>query len=242
MKILGKSFFEKGNDTKALVMGVISLACETKTELSIIILGKTDKNRSMFIGLSPTEKSVFYIDIFGSKAEQSSLEPGKTKFSNNFEISTIQYSFTSTFLAIEKFEGFDSLKIQAPPKIFSEQRREFYRVDPRLSEPVVITLEDKSTFTALNISGGGLCFRNDKPIPLGTGMKVKIKLPTVDEQIESELEVVRIDMDPITGRSKYMAAGRYKIRCRYNGMLNREIQIIQRYIITYQRENLKLQR
>lgn len=73
----------------------------------------------------------------------------------------IPYQFTSRFIAKETYNDFPAIKIHLPGTIKRDQKRNFHRIEPSVSDPIYIrfTLENRTyEEKAANISGGGIGF------------------------------------------------------------------------------------
>lgn len=220
--------------------GAIALACVRKRELRVTIEGSKERYRSFFVGMNNKSKKELYIDALVRHSRHEFLIPNKTRITIFFEMNGIQYSFSTKFLGLEIFCGFDSLKIKMPKKIKEGQRRKAYRIEPSLDYPAYIHLKDGDLVKALDISGAGASFRMKSPLEPGTVIQVNVKLPDREIFLKADFEVIETLQDSKRSRAKKVTAGEYKIRGRFKGLANASKQLIHYYVASRQRELIHL--
>ncbi len=73
----------------------------------------------------------------------------------------IPYQFTSSFISKETYNNFPAIKIHLPHAIKRDQKRNYHRIEPSVSDPVFVQFTlDNACYKnkAANISGGGVGF------------------------------------------------------------------------------------
>jgi len=220
--------------------GAIALACVNKRELRITVEGSEERYRSSFVGMNDKNKKELYIDALTRNSKHDFLAPNKTRITIFFEMNGVQYHFTTKFLGLEVFGGFDSLKIRMPKTIKQGQRRKAYRIEPSLNDPAYIHLKNGDMVKALDISGAGASFRMKEPLEPGVVIPVSLKLPDRQIFLKANFEVIVTQRDSTRLRAKKVTVGEYKIRGRFRGLANASKQLIHYYVASRQRELIHL--
>jgi len=76
-------------------------------------------------------------------------------------------------------------------KPFSDERREYTRLDASLPGRFSVLEKDSHALTTLNVSEGGVLFHSHEPLPAGAFVKVQLALPPSGEPIECAVRVLR---------------------------------------------------
>jgi diguanylate cyclase (GGDEF)-like protein len=79
---------------------------------------------------------------------------------------------------------------------FSDQRREFTRVDAALMGRFSALADHTHPLTTLNVSEGGILFLSRHPLPAGTMVQVQLGLPPAGQPIECGVRVIRVVEEP----------------------------------------------
>lgn len=102
------------------------------------------------------------------------------------EIEKIPYTFDSTYIQSEIFNGYPALRISIPNTVTRDQKRKYHRVEPSVNEPVYVKFvinDNEVREKVANISGGGIAFyTNLGKSVLWPGRKIEpvsITLPTL---------------------------------------------------------------
>jgi len=220
--------------------GAIALACVNKSQLRITIGDGEEKYRSFFVGMNDKNKKELYIDALTRNSKHDFLAPNRTWVTIFFEMNGVQYNFTTKFLGLVVFGGFDSLKIRMPKTIKQEQRRKAFRIEPSLDHPAYIHIKNGDLVKALDISGAGASFRMKRPLEPGTVIPVGLKLPDRDNFLKADFEVIATQRDSTRLRAKKVTVGEYKIRGRFRGLASASRQFIHYYVVNRQRELIHL--
>jgi hypothetical protein len=77
-------------------------------------------------------------------------------------------------------------------KPFSDERREYARLDAALPGSFTVLEKEEHAFTTLNLSEGGILFRCPEPLPTGAFVKVQVALPPGGEPVECAVRVLRV--------------------------------------------------
>jgi hypothetical protein len=77
-------------------------------------------------------------------------------------------------------------------KPFSDERREFTRLDVALIGRFNLVESQSHTLTTLNVSEGGLLFLSEQPMTAGALMRVQLAVPPGEEPVECVVRVVRV--------------------------------------------------
>ncbi len=211
--------------------GVISVAAEKRREALVSFPHSGARYRSLILGMAD-DADQFYIDALYPGQINARMVPGETILSFDMDVNNIGYSFNSMFHGLEKYDGFDSLRFDIPRSMKEKQRRDNYRVEPDPENPAFVHLRDIETSVALNISGGGVCFKLGRPIEPGSEISIGLRLPNYDDIIPTGLKVTHssqnLNLHPKT--NAFIISGRFMdITARY-------AQVIYYYIASRQRE------
>jgi len=77
-------------------------------------------------------------------------------------------------------------------KPFSDERREFRRLDVALMGRFNLVEAQSHTLTTLNVSEGGLLFLSEQPMTAGAFVRVQLAVPPGEEPLECVVRVVRV--------------------------------------------------
>jgi diguanylate cyclase (GGDEF)-like protein len=77
-------------------------------------------------------------------------------------------------------------------KPFSDERREYTRLDAFLRGRFSVLEKGSHAMTTLNLSEGGILFHSPEPLPAGAFVKVQLALPPADEPVECAVRVLRV--------------------------------------------------
>ncbi len=79
---------------------------------------------------------------------------------------------------------------------FSDQRREFTRIDAALMGRFSALADQTHPLTTLNLSEGGMLFLSRHPLPAGSMVQVQLGLPPAGQPIECGVRVIRVVEEP----------------------------------------------
>jgi diguanylate cyclase (GGDEF)-like protein len=77
-------------------------------------------------------------------------------------------------------------------KPFSDERREYTRLDATLAGHFSVLEKDSHALTTLNLSEGGVLFHCRRSLPAGAFVKVQLALPPSGEPVECAVRVLRV--------------------------------------------------
>jgi diguanylate cyclase (GGDEF)-like protein len=77
-------------------------------------------------------------------------------------------------------------------KPFSDERREYARLDATVAGHFSGLEKDTHALTTLNVSDGGVLFHCQEPLPTGAFVKVELALPPSGEPVECAVRVLRV--------------------------------------------------
>lgn len=241
--MLGLSIFKKKTDRQDLgetgalsARGVIALACEHRVAASVKI-GEEESFGTTFVGFD-TDGRYFYTDLLLPRHGEDLMLAGESVAEIVFMHNGVRYSFDSLFEGVDFWEGFDSLKFAMPKSVTAVQRRNDFRVEPRIGEPVLMILlhEGVEVTRAINISAGGARFRTLKPMEPGTEAQVYIKLPGERETMLISARILDSARVERPASRKNTMVKRYEIRSEFSGAPSSILQAIRRYVVNRQRE------
>jgi len=228
----------------SLVFGVLSLACEQKASVSLSVDGARFEYHSMFIDVD--RDGLLYIDtIFSRNTKPKRLVPGQSVVKAYFDLNFIRQSFETLFLGMVDYQGYETMKLKMPSNIHVEQRREYFRVEPTMNDPVHMYFEDdissergksKNKSSVLDISAGGASFFTRRSVEAAIVMPISIELPGSEDFIETNYEI--IGADELKSRKRFATGEtiKYKVRGRFVEISEKYIQMISRYVTKRQRE------
>ena len=219
---------------------ILALACKRIEELVINIEGSKIGHRSSFVGMPDKTGAFFYIDALPQGADRRHLTPDKSLLSGKFDMHDVRYKFKAIYAGLVKYGGFNSLRLKVPDKISVLQRREHFRVEPKISNPIKIYLPDGEETTAIDVSTGGASFWCKRPYPEGAIVNMRIDLPGETEILKLDLNVIASDKvkDSYTARKRSIAP--YKVRGKFQNPLPKDIQTIQHFGHARQREVIRI--
>ena len=249
----GKHSADKDSGVAPSIVRLITSACDATEPLSVSIKDSQHSYRSMFLGMDSGDG--FFIDALGTKAGDNRFVPGESIVTIIFQIHNVLYQFESLFTSMDTYQKYPALRLKLPTEIKEEQRREFFRVEPTVNDPVVISDMQKideppdaivspelETAHAINISLGGLAFRSSRPMDSETEVRMDLRFPMEDDLLEIDFKVIRSDQQSTTNAFKYAKAKPYIICGRFINSDTAKLKMIQKYILERQRQLLKLSR
>ena len=249
--MLGLSIFKRNADKSAaeikaseegryFVDGIIALACEHKQSVEIMTEdGETYK--TIFVGFD-TESPWFYTDLLMPRYAEDLLTRGESAATFSFLLNGVMCKFDTVFDGVDEWGGFDSLRFHMPSHIKHYQRRDEFRVEPRISEPVMVAVanQDVEAAAVANISVSGVFFNTKNPLDAGFITPVFLKFPDDTPMLRLNLEVIEAHKTRRPPRHKRAGERVFEIRARFVGITNSAAQLIRRYVTRRQRELLQL--
>lgn len=213
---------------------LISMMINAGSEVFITsILEVDDVNNSVIVDCAP-----------GQLSNQRIVEAPRVSFEGLLDKISIQFSSSSLQRTV--FEERPALKFAVPVSLIRLQRREYYRINTPLSNPIRILVPatvgehlETLKLSLVDISCGGIAMLDDKRVldsTIGTQYDhCKLDLPAIG-LIEVSLQV-RNSQDLILMNGKTNR----RLGCQFINISNAILASIQRYIMKLERErNAKL--
>ncbi len=214
---------------------MIPAVCKKKVAVNISVLGTLDSYESQFLGWD--EKTyAFYVAPIQTSTADFALTQGQTSVRFNFTFHNIRRRFRALYAGIWQFNGLDTLRFSVPEQIETVQRREYYRVSPKVNQPVKVQFryEQMETSEAIDISAGGVSFSFSKRIIPGVKLGLSLDIPN-ERLIKTDVEtcgygVFNGDME------KGSALPSYKVRTKFSHLNLGDSELIGHYVAKRQRD------
>jgi hypothetical protein len=225
------------------IVDVFQKVCDDNIRTNVILRGRDDSYGAMFVGLKERadEPPHIFVDTFVPRISQSLLEPGKTRMILHFTQNNIPTKAECVFDGPATWEGYDALRLVAPTSLDTQQRREYYRVEPRYSDPVYVKIKQPFLEDAdvVNISQGGVYLRTKHRADIGDALELHVAAPTAPEcWLGMKATVVAAGDLHNAGRDPNGV--RHYMRIMFADPDPELTRAINRYIIGRQREELKM--
>ncbi len=208
---------------------LISMMINGGTEVFITsILDVDDSNNTLIIDSAPSQL-----------ANQRIVEAPRVSFEGLLDRISIQFS--STGVQRETFENRPALQFAIPVSVIRLQRREYYRINTPLSNPIrcAISIDtevgtETAKFSLVDISCGGIALLDDRKLldsEIGTIYKhCKVDFPDIG-LIDTTLQIRNAqDLILLNGKTNR------RLGCQFLNMSNTVLASIQRYIMKLERE------
>jgi len=216
---------------------MIPAVCEKNVVVNISMLGALDIYESKFLGWDE-ETYAFYVAPIKTPMADFALAQGKTSVRFNFTFNNVRHRFRALYAGIWKFNELDTLKFFVPEQIETVQRREYYRVSPKMDQPVKVKFhyERLEASEAIDISAGGVSFSFSKRIMPGVKLGLSLNIPN-ERLIKTDVEtcgygVFNDDME------KHSALPAYKVRTKFSHLNLGDSELIGHYVAKRQRDHV----
>lgn len=219
-------------------MAVVKAVAKTRRNVTVILPNtQEEQRRSFFVGVNEGPESGFYIDLLLPQAPARSLEPGRTLALIRFMMGGAPHEIKAVYAGTENFGGFPALRFHPPVSVENLQRRKFFRVEPKMSEPVDLDIQSglNETTSALDISLGGLRFRASNKVNEGESFELKIKIPGAPSSVLSAMAHVRDCVQSDTPR-RSKTGKPYFVRVEFDRIDDRSAHSLNKYLFNRQRE------
>ncbi|VAX22553.1 hypothetical protein MNBD_NITROSPINAE02-711 [hydrothermal vent metagenome] len=221
---------------------LIQRACKLRQPMAITIDGRLTKFRSVFLKIDDNGET-FYMGRLDPPVDEGFLAPNRTVTRISFDIYGIGRHFRAVFLGKNRVGNREILKFTVPEEIDTIQRREYFRVRPRLSDPVNVLFqhrESKQVTGAVDISAGGVCFNSPDRITPDVTLPSVIKLPSDYEPFRVKLNTRGVDklQNPIYKKGKLIKP--YRIRAQFKKLVIADLNALDKYIMDRQRDIIKI--
>lgn len=195
-----------------------------------------DYRRSFFVGIDQKNRPGFYLDMLLPSPRPRLLTPDHTEAIIRFTHKDSPHEMTAVYAGTEYFDGFPSLKFHPPQNLTNLQRRKYYRVEPKTSEPVEIAIENEtSESSALDISLGGVRFYASKEVNEGEHFGLRVKIPNKPVSILDAHALVRSCV-PVDGVKHAHKTRPYCVRAEFDGIDPKTVHELNKYLFNRQRE------
>lgn len=207
--------------------------------ISIMINGGSEIFISSVLEVDDANNIVIFDSAAGSDANQHIIEASSVFFDGLLDRINIQFS--SSKIQRATFEDRPALQMPIPSSMIRLQRRENYRINTPVSNPVrvsvPITLEETLEivkFSLVDISCGGVAILDDRKV-LETNPSIiynecQIDIPGIDI-IDLTLEIRNSqDLTLLNGKTNR------RIGCAFIDLSSRTLATVQRYIMKLERE------
>ncbi len=180
------------------------------------------------------------VDTLLPRVSRNALTEGETNITIDFTVAQIPYRGDFVYHGVTQWEGFDALLLSLPTKLTERQRREHFRVEPKIANPIRIRIASpvEGAGEVLDISQGGARIRTVEPVAPGEVAELFLAMPTTPGAwLELKAKVVESgELPKGIGRP---GDHRHFIRLQFvNPEPEREREITQ-YVVVRQREDLK---
>jgi hypothetical protein len=219
-------------------MAVVKSAVKAKQKTTVTLPHAQDEQRrSFFVGVNEGPDPGFYIDLMLPDDYAQSLEPGVTLAVMRFALAGAPHELKAVYAGKEILGGFPSLKFHPPVSVKNLQRREFFRVEPKMSEPVDLAIQSglNETTNALDISLGGARFRASNKVSQGEAFELTMKIPGAPSSVLSAMAHVR-DCVQANMAPRAKTGKPYYVRVEFDGIDDRAAHSLNKYLFNRQRE------
>ena len=207
--------------------------------ISIMINGGSEIFISSILEVDDANNIVIFDSAPGDNANQLIVEASNVFFDGLLDRINIQ--FASSKLQRTTFEGRSALQMPIPANVIRLQRRENYRINTPVSNPVRVSIPltlnenlEIIKFSLVDISCGGVAVLDDKKVldinPNVIYSECQIDIPGIDI-IDLTLEI-RNSQDLILLNGKTNR----RIGCAFIDLSSRTLATVQRYIMKLERE------
>lgn len=226
---------------------------ESRREIIALLRGFKDQNQlisiminngseifiSSVLEVDDVNNMVIFDSVAGENANQHIVEASNVSFDGLLDRINIQ--FASSKLQRTTFEGRPALQMPIPANVIRLQRRENYRINTPVSNPVRVSIPlllnetlEVIKFSLVDISCGGVAILDDRRIlEITSGViynECQIDIPGIDI-IDLMLEI-RNSQDLILLNGKTNR----RIGCAFIHLSSRTLATVQRYIMKLERE------
>ena len=228
---------ETGKSEFSEAMAVVESAAKTRQNLTVIFPdAPEERRRSFFVGVKEGGESGFYIDIMLPEPSALVFEPGRM-VTMRFSLRGAPHELKAVYAGKEDFGGFASLKFHPPVSVENLQRRKFFRVEPKMSEPVDLAIQSglNETTSALDISLGGTRFRASSKVNEGEACELTITIPGAPSSVLSAMAHVR-DCVQANMAPRAKSGKPYFVRVEFDMVDDRFAHSLNKYLFSRQRE------
>lgn len=226
---------------------------ESRREILALLRGLKDQNQLLTLMINGGSDAFIttVLDV-DDKQNMITIDSVQNQFGNQrivgaprvfFEglLDKISIQFVASHLEQSSFEGRTALKFSVPPSLIRLQRREYYRINTPISNPILcmIPVERESQMTIeklplFDISCGGVSILDERRVlteAIGhTYQSCQIDLPTIGK-ISLQLQIRNVQEVPLLNGKTTKRIG-----CQFIDLSSGVLASIQRYIMKLERE------
>jgi len=245
--MLGLSLFRIGGKNGAarrrpgatsLARYVVERACRRSVHVEITIKGTDREYGSFFVEISPNNSGEFYLDALVPHPMHEFMTPNATVLELDFDMRGTRYQCESLYRGIELYEGFHALRMEIPASIRETQRREAYRVRPRITDPARLEFSSGEKINLHDISGGGVSFTIGRKLSPGQTLAARLRLPGERAAVNLKIEVVACE--PRSHNGAPAGPGMCLTRGKFAGLSLDEERRVYSYVLDRERELLRV--
>lgn len=226
-------------DSRREIIGLLRGLKESKQLISMLINSGSEVFITSILDVDDTENLVIIDSAPGQLANQRIVEAARVSFEGLLDKISIQFS--SSNLERITFEDRPALQFEIPSTMIRLQRREYYRINTPLTNPIraiiPVKVDDRTETLKLalvDISCGGIAILDEKKLLESTiGIiyeHCKLELPSIG-MVDVVLQVRNSqDLILLNGKSNR------RLGCQFINMSNSVLASIQRYIMKLERE------
>ncbi len=226
-------------DSRREIISLLRGLKDANQLISMMINGGSDVFITSILDIDDANNLLIIDSAPGQLANQRIVEAPRVSFEGLLDRISIQFS--STGVQRTDYENRPALQFAIPVSLIRLQRREYYRINTPLSNPIrcQMTIADEHRtetvkLSLVDISCGGVAILDDRKIidcAIGTEYKsCKIDLPSIG-LVEVTLQVRNSqDLILLNGKSNR------RLGCQFMDLSNSVLASVQRYIMKLERE------
>ena len=231
-------------DSRREIIGLLRGLKESKQLISMLINNGSEVFITSILNVDDDTNLIIIDSAPGQLANQRIIDAPRVSFEGLLDRISIQFSASN--LERIDFEDRPALQFEIPTNMIRLQRREYYRINTPLSNPIraliPVQLEDRQETLKLalvDISCGGIAILDERKVLDSTIAVIyehcKLDLPTIG-LVDVILQIRNSqDLVLLNGKSNR------RLGCQFINMSNGVLASIQRYIMKLERErNAKL--
>ncbi|MCU6435384.1 flagellar brake protein [Undibacterium sp. Jales W-56] len=231
-------------DSRREIIALLRGLKDSNQLVSMMINGGSEMFITSILEVDDVNNSLIIDSAQGQDANQRIVEAPRVSFEGLLDRISIQFS--SSGIQRTTFDNRPALQLNIPTNVIRLQRREYYRINTPLSNPIrcMIGVEDEGIlqtvkFSLVDISCGGIAILDEKKLlssTIGTLYDhCKIDFPGIG-LIDVDLQIRNAqDLILLNGKSNR------RLGCQFINLSSSVLASIQRYIMKLERErNSKL--
>ena len=226
-------------ESRREIVALLRSIGEKNQLIRMLVQGQADVGVTTILDVDPDTNSVILDCSINADQNRRVLEARTVAYETTLD--KIRILFSSERAEKCMFEGSPALKIALPPTLIRLQRREYYRMNTPVSNPVRVVIPlpaelggGSTSFPLADISCGGIAILDNKLV-LGDSIgksyaDCRIDLPDVGNVITSLQIRNSIDLTLLNNKSNR------RLGCQFADMGRGALNSVQRYITKLERE------